>query len=146
MRQLANRHRHKRGEALVEGALVLLALISLILGIVDFGRILLLQQTFHQRVSAGARYASIHGVDTAAIANVIVFNSPTAPSGKTTGMLGLSPSNISVARLNAGDRTQDRIQVRIVNFPMTFMLPFLRKTIRPTFTAVRPVEAMGATN
>ncbi len=144
--RLNQRTGHGRGEALVEGALVLLALLSLILGIVDFGRILLLQHTFHQRVSAGARYASIHGVDPEAIANIIVFNSPTAPSGRTTGLLGLRPSNVTVTRLDAGNRTLDRMQVRIAGFPMILNLPFLRRTFTPAFTAIRPVEAMGAAN
>lgn len=53
----------ERGQAMLEMALVLPLLLLILLGIVDFGRVLLIQQTVTEAARDAARYASIGDTD-----------------------------------------------------------------------------------
>ncbi|MGT2461539.1 TadE/TadG family type IV pilus assembly protein [Sinomonas atrocyanea] len=58
----------ERGAAAVEFALVLPALLLLVLGIIDFGRIFSAQQTLTYAARAGARVMVLQNSQTAAVA------------------------------------------------------------------------------
>ncbi len=137
----------RRGQALVEAALVLLVLLTLVFGILDFGQLLLFHQGLTERAGAGARYAVAHTFDPQAITNVVLYNSPTPPSGNTPGLFGLTASEVTVTRYDAGDPQNDRIEVEIHDFPMRFYSPLIAGPYqhRP-FRVLRPVESLGATN
>ena len=142
------RRLQRTGQAVVEGALVLLAMVPLIVCVMDFWRILLLQQMFAERVRAGVRYAAVSHYDPSQITNFVLYNSPTAPAGNPPGLLGLPRSAVSVTRHNAGDRTLDRIEVQIQNVPITLLIPFVptRSRLSRPVTVVRPVEGLGASS
>jgi len=87
----------ERGQSLVEFALVLPVLILLLMGIVDFGRILSIHELISVAARDGARYASIDDTDiqvqtaiqsdTALIGNAMTWSispSPTRNSGEAT--------------------------------------------------------------
>ena len=137
----------RRGNALVEGALVLMPLLLVIIGILDFGQLLFQHQTFTERARAGVRWAVTHNYDTQQIKNFVLYNSPTAPEGNPRGLFGLTASEITVTRFDSGDQVKDRIEVSIHDVPMRFYSPVLSKVLahRP-FRVVRRVEALGATN
>lgn len=147
LRQTDMRGRRKRGDALVESAFVLLILMALIMGILDCGQMFFFLQTFTERSHAGVRYAITHGYDPATITNVILYNSATAPGGSPPGLFGLTASEITVNRYNAGDAINDRIEVVISNVPLAFYSPYLRRSYTPRpFRVVRSVEGLGVTN
>ena len=75
----------RRGEVLLESALVLLALLITLIGALDFGQLLFFHQSFRERVRAGVRYAVVHTYDPAQIRNMVVYNSTTAPPGEPPG-------------------------------------------------------------
>ena len=139
--------RRRRGNALVEGALVLMPLILVIIGILDFGQLLFLHQTFTERARAGVRWSITNSYDTQQIKNFVLYNSPNAPGGSPPGLFGLTANQISVTRFDSGDLVKDRIEVSIHDVPMRFYSPLIYKAMahRP-FRVVRRVEALGATN
>ena len=136
-------HRTRRGSAFVEGALVLTIVLFTLIGIVDFGQILLTQQALVERVRAGARYAVVNTFNETSIKNVVLYNSPTAGS---KSILGLTPSMVVVSLLSAGT-PEARIEIRIVNYPFRFFTPLV-KGLYSTNNRIRisiPVEGQGAT-
>lgn len=139
-----NASKRQRGSSMVEGALVCLALLSIILFIVNVGTMLALMQLFNQRAQAGARWAANNSFDESAIKNIVVYNDPRGSSGP--GLLGLKASNVSISRLDAGS-VKDRIAVQISGYSMVFFVPFLPGTYSvPSAVAVAPVESLGSPN
>lgn len=138
---MTERARGRRGQALVESALVLLTLVLTILGILDLGQFLFFQATFRERVRSGVRYAVVHTYDPQQIENFVLYDSPIAGSRP---LFGLAESMISVTRY--GENTpDDRIEVTISNAPLRMYSPFLASfSARPVFRAVMPVESLGA--
>ncbi len=135
--------RARRGAAFVEGALVLTIVLFTLIGIIDFGQILLTQQALVERVRAGARYAVVNTFDETNIKNVVLYNSPTAGS---KSLLGLTTSMVEVSLLSAGT-PEARIEIRIVNYPFRFFTPLV-KGLYSTNNRIRlsiPVEGQGAT-
>ena len=140
------RQNRRRGSALLESSLVLLVFLATLLGTIDFGQILFFHLMLADRVRAGARFAIVSSYDPVQIANVVVYNSATAPSiSNTTGLFGLTPSMVQITRYDAGTNT-DRVQVAIANFPIAFYSPWISGSLSPrTFRAVMPIESLGAT-
>ena len=64
---------------MVESALILLTLVSMILFILDMGRILMMQQYLTERARATVRKAVVNNWDAAATKNYLVYGSTTAP-------------------------------------------------------------------
>ena len=60
----------RRGNGLVEAALVLMPLLLVIIGILDFGQLLFLHQTFTERARAGVRWSITNSYDTQQIKNL----------------------------------------------------------------------------
>jgi Flp pilus assembly protein TadG len=136
----------RRGQALVESSIVIVTLLVMIVGIMDFGQFLFLHQALTDRARAGARYAIANTYDVTAIKNVVLYDTPVAPSGQTTGLFGLEASHVNViASPNALAPT--RIEVNISGFPMSFLSPYIsRSYTHRTIRAIRQVEGLGATN
>jgi hypothetical protein len=136
----------RRGAVLLESALVLLALLITLVGVLDFGQLLFFHQSFRERVRAGVRYAVVHTYDPAQIRNMVVYNSTTAPPGEPPGLFGLTPAKVTVTRYDQGT-ADDRIEVCISNYPLGFLSPLLAgQTLNPVFRAVAPVEGLDATD
>jgi Flp pilus assembly protein TadG len=55
-----------RGQSLVEFALCVVLLVALLLGVVEFGRMVLLYTTVSNAARVGTRYAIVHGSDSGA--------------------------------------------------------------------------------
>jgi Flp pilus assembly protein TadG len=66
-----SRLRDDRGQTLVEFAIVAVMLVMLLLGVVEFCRMVLVYTTVANATRAGARYAIVHGTDNPASADDI---------------------------------------------------------------------------
>jgi Flp pilus assembly protein TadG len=144
------RTKRRRGSALVETALIFTTAISMILFIVDMGRILLWQQFIAERARIGARNAVVNNWDSTAVQNYVVYGSTTAPdsdNGTPAGYLGLLPSQVTLTKFadsGIGDR---RYQVKVSGVPILTWIPYMSgQYTLPTVTATMPVESQGATN
>jgi len=65
---------NRRGQALVEAALVLLVVLAFLIGTLDFGQFLYFHQSLTDRARAAARYGAVNPTDAAGIKNIAVYN------------------------------------------------------------------------
>ncbi len=86
----------QRGQALVETTLILLAFLSLLLGMGAVGEKLFIQQTLTERAHDAARWGALNHYDAAAIQNLVLYRT-TEPEGHPDSFDGLAPSDIVVA-------------------------------------------------
>jgi len=135
----------QKGQTLLESSLVLTTLLLMLIGIVDFGQFLFFHQVLTDRARAGARYAAVNPYDATSIQNVVVYNSPIAPSGSPTGLFGLTPSNVTVTP-TPSTGAPDYVQVKISGFPIHLISPFLTKSYTPrNIIATRQTENIATT-
>lgn len=133
---------------MMETALVFTSMLSILLFIVDIGRVLMVRQFFAERVRNGARTAAVVNYDATAIKNYICYNSFTAPAGGTStlGYMGITPSNVNVQRLGTAGNWDDRIKISIQGYRISTWVPMLANTFTlPAVTATIPVGALGST-
>jgi len=142
------RRTRRRGQALLESALVLVTYFSMVIFILDMGRMLMTQQFLVDRARNAARWASLNNWDPNAVANVVCFNDPSMPAGSNgKGMFGLTPSMVNATKAGTPGAWDERVSVTISNYPMLTMIPFMagNYTAAPVTVTV-PVGSGGATN
>ncbi|MBZ5619735.1 MAG: pilus assembly protein [Acidobacteriia bacterium] len=134
----------RRGSTLVEGSIILLLYMVIFVGILDMGQVFFFHHFLTERVRTGVRYAVVHTYDPTAIQNVVAYNSSVARPSGSSGLFGLTPSQVAVNRYDP-DTPNDRIEVSVNAFTMHFMSPWLMRDFTPgPFRAVMPVESLGA--
>ena len=95
----------RRGQALVEFAMVTLVLLMLIFGVIEIGRILLVYTTVTDAARQGARYAITHGTPpagpstTGTATNTDVGNMQTAVQAVVKSFLAAGTVNVNSAGL-----------------------------------------------
>ena len=140
-------HNSRKGSAIVEAALALGLALFILIGIIDFGQVLMRQQAFVERVRAGCRYAITQPYDEAKIRNVVLYGDATPNvSQGAPGFFGLAPEMVTVSLLDPGSEAAERITVRIQNYPLFLFTPgvagsYSARPIEQTMT----IESMGAT-
>lgn len=98
------RQNPRRGSAIVEFALSFTAFIMLLMGLMEFGRVVWTFSTLSHAVSQGARYAAVHGSGNpiivngndntaSAISDVVKANSIGLDSSQVTVNTAWSPNN-----------------------------------------------------
>jgi hypothetical protein len=142
-------NRRRCGQALLESSLVFMATLMMILGIMDFGQVLMNIQMMNERARDGARWASTHTVDVTKIRNYVAYGRETGPAdGRVDGIFGLRPEHVTVERLDNDTPTDpydDQIQV-VVRKPLSWLSPYIARTFQPRpAIAASPVESLGAT-
>jgi len=128
------RHRqNRRGQAMLETTLVLLIMITLLIGILDLGRILFINEFLTERVRTAARYASVNPYDATKIRNLVLYG-VTSPGANAKPYMNLTASNVVVTRAGAGT-SEDRVTVKITGYPLEFFaMMFVRKAPNGTST------------
>ena len=144
------RTKRQRGSALVETALIFTTAISMILFIVDMGRILLWQQFIGERARVGARNAVVNNWDSTAVKNYVVYGSTTAPdsqNGTPGGFLGLLPSQVTLTKVADTGIGDGRYKVQVSGVPIVTWIPYMSgQYTLPAVTATMAVQSQGATN
>ena len=133
----------------MESALITISLVSMIVFIMDIGRLLLVQQWATERARVGARNAVVSSWTSDQIKNYVCYNSTSAPSGgnTTAGFLGLLPSEVSVSTLGTSGQPDYRIQVKISNIPMLTWIPYMHGNYTaPPIIVTMPAASLGATS
>jgi hypothetical protein len=156
-------HKRRRGQGLVEAALVLLVFFALLLGVIDCGQVLYAHQALVERVRSAVRWGTIHPYDGTGeqLANLVLYDQLTPPSVNTEGFLGLTRANIQVRHQAASPERpdDDMLTVAIVNYESHFFSPWIARTIisprpvlisapvmssAPTAPVVRPLPEPAA--
>ena len=148
MSRCANQARNnQRGAAMLETVLVLVTLLSMILFILDMGRILLLQQFITERARQAARSAVVNNWDQTDVQNYVVYGSTTAPSGGGTGFMGLTTSQVTFTPVSDSGINDARYQVQISGFQFPVFIPYIAGSFTaPAIAVTAPAESRGATN
>ena len=138
MRKFQNK---RRGQAMVESALIMMIFVPVLIGIADFGQFLYFHQSLTDRARTAARYGAVHvytnsGSD---IQNVAVYNNPDS-TGATALLPNMTTDMVTATLDDAGTDTA-RITVTISNYPFNFLSPFMSKdTWYRTVLATEPYE------
>jgi hypothetical protein len=145
-----NRRDGERGSALVETALVFIATVSVILFIMDMGRLLIFEQYYSERARAGVRNAVVNNWTSDQAAYFVCYNTPTAPQGATfttPGFMGVTPSQVTLTATASTTTTPAYYTISIAGIPMFTWIPYIGgKYTAPTVTASMPTMSLGATN
>ena len=163
--------KNQQGLATVEFAIVGALLMLLLLGVIEFARLVFVWNTATEATRRGARIAAVCPVNAPAIQNVTVFNDPAirnitvfnddATSGQSALITGLSSADVQVEYLDAGGNPADctycncddtcgdtsfvsikYVQVSIENYQHTLAFPPITLTM-PPFETTLPRESLG---
>lgn len=147
--------KRERGAALVETALVLMVTLSMIVFIMDMGRVLLTQQFISDRARVAVRNAVVNNWSSTAVANYVVYGSTTAPTGGGSGntdspppgFMGLTTSQVKFTSYPDSGISDARYQVTVSGVPLFMFVPYLNGTYTaPAVTATAAVQSQGASN
>jgi Flp pilus assembly protein TadG len=134
----------------VEFAIIGMVAMVVLFAVIEFSRMVFVVNSLSEATRRGARMAAVCPINDPAIAQVATFNNPGGGSGSSPVVNGLGTGNIAVSYLNAaGNPTADfmqieYVQVRIVNFRHTLLVPMFVRTITlPAFASTLPRESLG---
>ena len=132
-------NKKRRGQALVESALVMLVFLATIIGIMDFSQILFVHQSLVERVRGSIRWGAVRDYNPTGIQNMVLYNSDTAPQGVSpAAFLGLTAANVQVAHTDANTE-QDRLTVSIVNYDYHFFSPWIAHAFQNNLAVVEAI-------
>ncbi len=141
--------KNERGAALVEFAIVASIFLTVMFGILEFGRLFWTHNALKDAVRRGARYAIVRKEDAAsitAVKNMVVYGDPNAnPATATPVVSGLTSSNVNVEYKNFnGILLSAQATVSITNYKFQFAVPLLGTTVNmPGYRTTLPGESAG---
>jgi Flp pilus assembly protein TadG len=141
----------QQGVTTVEFAIVASVLLTLIFGVVEFGRALFVANALAESTRRGARMAAVCPVGDPRPARVAIFANA---DGASLIARNLTTANVVVSYLNtAGATVVDPaanfaairyVRVSIVGYTQEMLIPFLMPSfLMPSFTATLPIESLG---
>ena len=142
-------NKNERGAALVEFAIVATVFITVMFGVLEFGRLFWTHNALRDAARRGVRLASVRKNDSAGIQAVkyaVVYGDPNAdPNTATPVVSGLTPANVAIEYQNYnGLQLSSRATVSITNFQFQFSIPLLGGTMNmPAYRTSLPGESVG---
>lgn len=139
--------KNERGATLLEFAIVATVFLTVLFGVVEFGRLFWTHNALRDAARRGTRYATIRKNDAAgiqAVKNMVVYGDPNVSSG-TPVVSGLTPSNVNVNYQNySGLQLSSRATVTITNYQFQFSVPLIGGTLNmPAYSTSLPGESAG---
>jgi Flp pilus assembly protein TadG len=132
----------ERGATLVEFAIGATVFLTVMFGVIEFGRALWTHNALSDAARRGARYAVNHpATDAASVRNVVVYGDP---AGGTKPLVeNLTTSNVQVQYTNFG-LAQGTVSVSIVSYQFKFVVPIVSTTINmPSYNTTLTGENAG---
>jgi Flp pilus assembly protein TadG len=142
-------NRNERGAALIEFAIVATVFLTVLFGILEFGRLFWTHNALRDAARRGVRYAAVRKNDSAgvtAVKNVVVYGDPDAnPATATPVVPGLTTANVDVQYANYnGVLLSSRATVSINSYNFQFAVPLVGTTITmPQYKTTLPGESAG---
>ncbi len=145
MKRKLNR-KNEEGRTLVEFAIVGTVFLTVMFGVIEFGRLYWTHNALRDAARRGVRYASIRRNDAGgqqAVKNMVVYGNPNG--GTTPLVAGLSTSNVGIEYVNYdGVQLSSRATVKITNYKFNFAVPLIGGTINmPAYRTSLPGESVG---
>jgi len=117
----------RRGSTMVEFGLIGVLFFALLIGILDFGQFLFVQQAIVERARSAARWGAVHDpTDTTSIQNMVLYLQPVAPAGKSPSF-GLTPSMVAVTTPDSGT-DNFRLVIQISGYSFAALSPYLARS------------------
>jgi Flp pilus assembly protein TadG len=114
----------RRGSTMVEFGLIGVLFFALLIGIMDFGQFLFVQQAIVERTRTAARWGAVHDpTDTASIRNMLLYLQATAPSGQSPSF-GLTPPMVTVSSPDPGTDNY-RLVIQVSGYSFAAFSPYL---------------------
>jgi Flp pilus assembly protein TadG len=142
---------NERGAALVEFAIVATVFLSVMFGVIEFGRLFWTHNALRDAARRGARYATVRRNDSngiAAVKNMVVYGDPAG--GTTPVVSGLTTNDVQVNFQNYnGLQLSSKATVSIENgsgqpYQFQFSVPLIGGTFSmPKYKTSLPGESAG---
>lgn len=137
----------QRGTVIVEFAMVGLLFFTLLLGVLEAGRLAYTWNTLAEATRLGARAAAVCGVNAAVIKNIVRFDDQLfSPSDLTADKIIVAYLREDLTTVGdpagAGFGDIRFAQVRLAGYTFTSLIPGLSLTF-PAMTSTRPRESLG---
>ena len=134
--------RHERGATLLEFAIGVTVFLTMMFGVVEFGRCLWTHNALADAARRAARYAVNHPeADKEDVKSVAVYGIP--KGGKTPLINNLTTANVNVQYSNFG-LGEGTVSVSITNYQFQFVVPLIGKTIQmPGYNTTLTGENIG---
>lgn len=138
--------KNERGAALVEFAIVATVFITVMFGVLEFGRLFWTHNALRDAARKGVRYAAVRKNDAAgiqAVKNMVVYGDPNG--GVQPIVPGLTTGNVSIQYQNYnGLQLSSRASVSITGYQFQFSIPLLGGTLNmPAYRTSLPGESVG---
>ncbi len=142
MRQSTRFKSNEQGATLVEFSIAALAFLTVMFGVIEFGRALWVHNALSDAARRGARYAAVHSVDDVAkVKNVVVYGDE---DGGTQPMIpNLTPDQVTV---NYSEMAVNKgtVSVSIDEYQFQFVIPIVGTTITmPSYNTTLTGESSG---
>ncbi|MFZ3186579.1 MAG: TadE/TadG family type IV pilus assembly protein [Pseudomonas sp.] len=145
-----------RGVYVVEFAIIGLLLFTLLFGVLEMGRLYFTVATLNEAVRRGARLAAVCSISDPVVLRRAIFNAA-SNSGASDLIGNLQTASLTLTYLDengavvpspndggAGFSSIRYVQLSIVNFPFTLLIPgFAGSFTLPAFRATLPRESLG---
>ncbi|HEY0006694.1 MAG TPA: TadE family protein [Pyrinomonadaceae bacterium] len=143
MARFQNKKSSERGSTLLEFAISATMFLTLMFGIIEFGRLLWTHNALTDATRRGARYAINHSSsDAGAVKNVVVYGNP---SGGTEPLVeNLDIEKNVVVQYSSYGVGQGTVSVSITNYQFQFVVPIVGTTIQlPNYITTLTGENAG---
>lgn len=158
-------NKRERGAAVAEFAVACLFFFTVLIGIIEFGRLLYTHSALTDAARRGARYASLHTEDAACVRNIVIYgekhvDSSCNPTGPPL-INGLNAQGVNINVTYVGADTDNLPEdetpidtsygsnlgtatVAIENFNFTLGIPLMNLTITmPNYQTTMSAESAG---
>ncbi len=126
-----DRRKTNRGSTMVEFSLIGVMFFVILIGIMDFGQFLFVQQAILDRARTAARWgAASDPTNSGAIQNMVLYLQPTVPAHGTASF-GLTASMVSVSTADVGTDNY-RLVIQISGYSYLVLSPYLARTYKGT--------------
>lgn len=128
-----NKRNLRKGNTILESALIFGPFLFMLIGILDFGQFLYLHQALTERARSSARWGATQAraFDStlqSQVQNMVIYNSQTASDGANP-YFGLTNSMVQVSTTTPDAQTgYYQIVVRITNYPYQMLSPYIAGT------------------
>ncbi|HEY6230468.1 MAG TPA: TadE family protein [Pyrinomonadaceae bacterium] len=142
MMKLRSGKKRERGSTLVEFSIAATVFLTVMFGVIEFGRALWTHNALTDAARRGARYAVVHKqIEIANVKNVVVYGDPAG--GSKPVVENLTTDNVQV---NYSGFTLDggTVQVTITGYEFNFVVPIVSTKIQmPNYTTTLTGESAG---
>ena len=132
----------ERGSTLVEFSIAATVFLTVMFGVIEFGRALWTHNALTDAARRGARYAVVHkAIEVGDVKNVVVYGDP---AGGTKPLVeNLTTDNVQV-NYNGFTLDGGTVQVTITGYEFNFVVPIVSTKIQmPSYTTTLTGESAG---